>query len=64
MSPILTLPRFFWVALETAKMKKVAIAFAALFTMVYVTQAWAGCPMGTRYTCVQGFNGKVVCSCS
>ncbi|HEV8466045.1 MAG TPA: hypothetical protein VGQ63_13715 [Pseudolabrys sp.] len=45
-------------------MKKIALAFVTLFTLAYVTAAWAGCPMGTRYTCVQGFNGKVVCSCS
>lgn len=29
-----------------------------------VVQAWAACPAGTTYRCVQGYNGKVICSCS
>jgi hypothetical protein len=45
-------------------MKKTAIGLIALVTLAYATAAWAACPMGTRYTCQQGFNGKVVCSCS
>jgi hypothetical protein len=36
----------------------------AIGTIALIAEAWAGCPPGTRYNCVQGFNGKVVCSCS
>lgn len=42
-------------------MKKILLAAATLMTLS--TIAWAGCPIGTRYNCTQGFNGKVICGC-
>lgn len=48
-------------------MRKHQIAVAALLATVFlvsaVAEAWAACPLGTRYVCTQGFNGKVICSC-
>jgi hypothetical protein len=43
-------------------MKLVALTFAVLILGESI--ALAACPPGTRYTCAQGFNGKVICSCS
>lgn len=40
------------------------IALAALAFVAFGTAAWAACPAGTRYSCHQGFNGKVICSCT
>ena len=31
--------------------------------IAWSTLAHAACPPGTKYTCYQGFNGKVICSC-
>jgi len=42
--------------------KLVALTFAVLILGESI--ALAACPPGTRYTCVQGYGGKVVCSCS
>ena len=42
-------------------MKHLAIVIAAL--AVFTSYAWAACPFGTTYSCVQGFNGKVICGC-
>ncbi len=39
-------------------------ASIALLTVAVASEAWAKCPPGTRYNCQQGFNGKVICSCS
>jgi len=39
-------------------------ALMALAIAGSITEAWAACPPGTRYACVQGYGGKVVCSCS
>jgi hypothetical protein len=39
-----------------------ALLFAA--TVALISEAWAACPPGTRYNCVQGYGGKVICSCS
>jgi hypothetical protein len=40
------------------------VMFAAIVaTMVMTTAAVAACPLGTRYQCQQGFNGKVICGC-
>lgn len=32
-------------------------------TAALISQAWAACPPGTAYHCVQGGNGKVICGC-
>lgn len=46
-------------------MKATLLAVAVVGYMIaVVAPAFAGCPAGTRYTCTQGYNGKVICSCS
>ena len=42
----------------------VAAVLAVLGVVAIVSEAWAACPQGTRYSCYQGYNGKVVCSCT
>lgn len=36
---------------------------AAMIIGGFVAQAWASCPVGTTYSCQQGYNGKVICGC-
>jgi hypothetical protein len=46
-------------------MKSALLAIAVLgYILAVVAPAWAACPAGTRYQCHQGYNGKVICSCS
>lgn len=40
-----------------------ALAIAAYLGSI-IAPAFAACPPGTAYRCVQGYNGKVVCGCS
>lgn len=40
------------------------LILAVGLTLATVAAAWAACPPGTRYTCTQGYGGKVVCSCT
>jgi hypothetical protein len=42
-------------------MKIIAATFALLILGESI--ALAACPPGTRYSCSQGWGGKVVCSC-
>lgn len=39
------------------------IVIAAVIACALASPAWAACPAGTSYQCVQGFNGKVICGC-
>lgn len=41
--------------------KIIAAAFALL--VLGESIALAACPPGTRYSCQQGYGGKVICSC-
>lgn len=41
--------------------KIIAAAFALL--VLGESIAFAACPPGTRYSCSQGYGGKVICSC-
>jgi hypothetical protein len=45
------------------KIAAAIIALAAIGTTVWISTAFAACPPGTTYGCVQGFNGKVICGC-
>lgn len=49
-------------------MGRFALILGAVLTLAgivgIVTEAWAACPPGTRYSCSQGFNGKVICGCN
>jgi hypothetical protein len=47
---------------ENVMIKVTAAVFALLILGESI--AWAACPPGTRYTCTQGWGGKVICSCS
>jgi hypothetical protein len=39
------------------------IVIATVMLMSSTAIAFAACPLGTRYQCQQGFNGKVICGC-
>lgn len=41
-------------------MKKIAIA---IITATLAASAFAACPVGTRYNCYPGMNGKMICGC-
>lgn len=41
-------------------MKKLALAVILAATTV---TAFAACPVGTRYNCYPGMNGKMICGC-
>jgi hypothetical protein len=51
---------------EGLPMKKAIVAAAVVVGLgaAIISTAWAACPPGTAYHCTQGFNGKVICSCS
>jgi hypothetical protein len=36
---------------------------AAIVLSTFVGAAYASCPLGTKFTCTQGFNGEVACAC-
>jgi hypothetical protein len=44
-------------------MRIVSTIVVAVTLMASVAPAFAGCPAGTRYSCSQGWNGKVICGC-
>jgi len=44
------------------KMIATGLAVAAI-GIALATAAWAACPPGTSYQCVQGYGGKVICGC-
>lgn len=47
------------------KILMIAAGIAALgFVAMTTLEALAACPPGTSYQCHQGYNGKVICSCS
>jgi hypothetical protein len=47
---------------EECQMLRASIT-AIIGLIFYTSIAWAACPPGTRYTCYQGYNGKVICGC-
>ncbi len=44
-------------------MKHLVMALAALALLGTILPAKAACPVGTTYSCSQGYNGKVICGC-
>jgi hypothetical protein len=36
---------------------------ATIVLSTFVGAAYAPCPLGTKFTCTQGFDGKFVCGC-
>jgi len=44
-------------------MLKSILAAIVLSMFVSAASAYAPCPLGTKFTCTQGFDGKFVCGC-